>query len=291
VTDIRNLRMPSRVLGQDVLHSLYLPPGHGTSGSGSSDSSDSSRSYPLLFLLHGGGDDDSTSWLRDGNAEAILDEAIAQRRIPPMVVAMPDARRDASKPQPEQDATYYINDADGAFRYADMFIEEFVPYIESRYHAGGSASRRAIGGLSMGGFGAMSFALRQQGMFGSAFGLSTAHRTDEQFAAFDMADYNRRYARAFGADLAGEARLNRLYRDWNLLDSIARTPAETLSRTAYFLDCGAYDEFFEGNADLHVALTRKNVPHRFMAREGQHEWPYWISGLPAALDFVAEHLD
>ena len=274
-----DVAMPSRMLGVDVLYSLYLPPGY-----------TASRTYPVLYLLHGLGGA-NTDWLRFGEVQRTLDRAIAGRRIPPLVVAMPDARRDPTTPGDEQPSTYYMNDADGSFRYADMIMEEFLPHVESRYHAGGAARRRGVGGLSMGGFGALSLGLRSPSEFAAVVGLSVGYRTDEQHMALDMAGYNWRYARAWGADLAGEDRLNDLYRQWNPLDTINRTDADVLSRTAWYLDCGAYDEFFEGNADLHLALTRKSVPHRFMSREGAHEWPYWISGLPGALDFLGDHLN
>ncbi|MDT3399379.1 alpha/beta hydrolase-fold protein [Streptomyces sp. B1866] len=276
-----NVRMPSRVLGTDVLYSVYLPPGYGRGRT---------RTYPLLFLLHGI-TGDNTEWLRSGDARRILDTAILRGTVPPVVVIMPDGRRDVTRAPEDQDLTYFMDDADGSFRWAQMFTDELLPYAESRYHAGGAPGLRGVGGLSMGGFGALSAALHAPGLFGSAIGLSVGQRTDDQLVALDMAEYNWRYARAWGADLAGRARLNDRYRYWNPLDTIQRTPADTLARTAYYLDCGAYDPFFEGNAALHIALTRKNVPHRFMSREGAHEWPYWISGLPSALGFFADHLD
>jgi enterochelin esterase-like enzyme len=273
-----NIPMRSRMLGIDVLYSLYLPPGYRRT-----------RTYPVLYLLHGL-DGVNTDWLRLGEAKRILDRAISRRRIPPLVVAMPDARRDPARPGGEQTATYYMNDADGSFRYADMLMSEFLPHVESRHQVGGAGDRRGIGGLSMGGFGALSFALRAPGVFGASFALSAGCRTDTEHMALPVAEYNRRYAEAWGADLEGEDRLNALYRQWNPYDTIARTDAAVLSRTAWYLDCGSYDQFFQGNADLHMLLTRKKVAHRFMAREGAHEWSYWIDGLPLALDFLADHI-
>jgi len=280
-----NLAMPSSVLGTDVLYSLYLPPGSTDDGR-----HDGGRELPVLYLHHGSGDD-NTAWLRKGDAGAILDEAIARRDVPPIAVVMPDARRDMTRPPGGQYLTYHMNDADGSHRYADMFTEEFVPFVEDLHRVGGAPGRRCVGGLSMGGFGSLSYALRHPDTFAAAFALSAGFRTDEQVVALDMDGYNRRYGRAWGENLEGEARLNDLYRSWNLLDAIACTPADVLSRTAWFLDCGAYDGLFEGNAALHIALTRKGVPHRFMSREGGHDWAYWTSGLPAALAFLAGHLD
>jgi len=267
------LRLRSRILRQDVRYSLYLPPGHRPG-----------RRHPVLYLLHGLIGDD-TEWPGLGLGP-IADRAIASGALPPTVVVMPDARRDPTRPLTEQAQTYYMDDADGSFRYAEMVVRELLPGVEARHGAGGSAARRAIGGESMGGFGALSFAFRNPGLFSAAFGLSVGHRTDAQIIALPQAEFDWRYARAWGAGLVGQARLNDRYRQWNLLDMIARTSAEDLSRTAYFLDCGSYDGFFEGNADLHLALTAKAVPHRFMAREGAHEWDYWTSGLPAALEAV-----
>ncbi|MCG8914536.1 alpha/beta hydrolase-fold protein [Actinokineospora sp. PR83] len=270
---VEGLRLPSRLLRQDVRYSLYLPPGHRPG-----------RRYPVLYLLHGLIGDD-TEWPGLGLG-SIADRAIASGALPPTVVVMPDARRDPGRPPTEQAQTYYMDDADGSFRYAEMVVRELLPGVEARHGAGGSAARRAIGGESMGGFGALSFAFRHPGLFSAAFGLSVAHRTDAQVVALPQTEFDWRYAKAWGAGLVGQARLNERYRQWNLLDTIARTPAEELSRTAYFLDCGSYDGFFEGNADLHLALTAKAVPHRFMAREGAHEWDYWTSGLPVALEAV-----
>ncbi|MDT0305555.1 alpha/beta hydrolase-fold protein [Streptomyces sp. DSM 44917] len=275
-----NLPMRSRTLGMDVLYSLYLPPGWNARRR---------HPYPVLYLLHGAtGQNDE--WLRMGNAREILDRAIARRRIPPLVVVMPDGRRDTSRPSAEQPLVYWMNDADGGFPWADMFTTEFLPYVEDRYRAGGAAERRGIGGLSMGGFGSLSFAMRAPGTFAAAIGLSVGLRTDAQHVALDMAGYNWRFGAAFGRDLEGEARLNERYLHWNLFRVLERTPAAELSRTAYYLDCGSYDEFFEANADLHLAMTAKGLEHRFMAREGIHEWQYWIDGLPGGLDFLAEHL-
>jgi len=271
-------RMRSRILGADVPYSLYTPPGYRRGGV---------RTYPILYLLHGL-TGDHAEWVRLGRVREIVDAAIAARRLPPTLVVMPDARRDTTRSSTDQFVTYYMDDADGTFRYAAMFLDEFIPYVENAHGAGGAAARRGICGQSMGGFGALSFALRRPGLFAAAFGFSVGHRTAEEMMALPVDEYNWRFARAWGADLRGRARLaNPLYRQWNLLDTITRSSTADMSRTAWFLDCGSYDQFFLGNVELHTALTRKSVPHHFIAREGAHEWSYWTSGLPAALDFMA----
>lgn len=270
---IKNIAMKSDMLDIDVLHTMYLPPGYGRHG----------RRYPLIYLLHGG-PNTNTSWAETGDVKRIVDAAIARRRIRPVIIAMPDARRDPRIPSEEQQLTFYMDDLDGNFRYQTMLIDEFLPHIESHYDV--LPGVRGIGGHSMGGYGALACAMLHPGTFLGAFALSAAHRTDQQITSLDMDLYNHGYGKAWGEDLEGPDRLNDAYNYYNLRDIIQRTPVSELSASEYFLDVGAYDPFFEGNADLHVALTRKDIPHRFMAREGEHNWAYWTTGMPAALGFL-----
>ena len=270
---VRNLAMPSRILGMDVLYTLYLPPGYGRPGG----------SYPVTHLLHGGSNTNVT-WAEKGDIKKIMDTAILRKRIAPMLVVMPDARRDQTRPAEGQQNTFNMNDLDGKFRYADMFVEEFVPFIESTYDV--RPGVRGIGGLSMGGYGALMFAMSNPGLFAGAVGLSAGHRTDQQIVELDMEGYNRRYGKAWGENLVGRERLNDAYHHYNLREIINRTPKTDLEKTQYYMDVGAYDEFFEGNAQLHVQLTKKAVAHRFMSREGGHDWPYWQSAMPSALEFL-----
>ena len=78
---VRAISYRSRVLGATRRMQVYTPPGYATS----------KRRYPVLYLIHGGGDDD-TGWLVKGGAKTILDEAIAREAAEPMIVVMPDAR-------------------------------------------------------------------------------------------------------------------------------------------------------------------------------------------------------
>ena len=149
-----NQSMKSNILKMDRKYAIYLPPDYFTS----------ERSYPVLYLLHGAGDD-QTGWVQFGEVLHIADKAILSGSATPMVIVMPDANTGTRG---------YVNDAKGEWRYEDFFFEEFVPYIEKTFRIKGEKRYRAIAGLSMGGEGTFIYALHHPEMFSSACPLSAA---------------------------------------------------------------------------------------------------------------------
>jgi enterochelin esterase-like enzyme len=138
----------------DRKYAIYLPP----------DYTSSQRSYPVLYLLHGSGDD-QTGWVQFGEVLHIADMAINQGKATPMIIVMPDANTGQRG---------YFNDINGKWRYEDFFFEEFIPYIEKQYRIKSDKRYRAISGLSMGGGGTLLYALRHPEMFSSACPLSAS---------------------------------------------------------------------------------------------------------------------
>ena len=126
------------------------------------------RSYPVLYLLHGsGGSEDD--WTTTGDAEAISAGY-------PLIIVMPDT---------DQNGYYSDWYNDGAFgppRYETYQIKQLIPWIDSRYRTVASRSGRAVAGLSMGGFGALSYATRHPDLFSHVAGFSPAANTN--FAPF-----------------------------------------------------------------------------------------------------------
>jgi enterochelin esterase-like enzyme len=125
-----NLSMKSKILNMERKFAIYLPPDYETS----------QRSYPVLYLLHGAGDD-QTGWVQFGEVLHIADEAINTGNATAMVIVMPDGNTGRRG---------YVNDIKGDWRYEDFFFQEFIPYIEKNYRIKGEKRYRAIGGLSMG---------------------------------------------------------------------------------------------------------------------------------------------
>ena len=142
----------SKILKTDRNFAIYLPPDYDTS----------QRSYPVLYLLHGAGDD-QTGWVQFGEVLHIADKAISEGKITPMIIVMPDAFTNRLG---------YFNDIRGDWNYEDYFFEELMPYVEQTYRIKSEKRFRAIAGLSMGGGGTFVYALRHPELFSSACPLS-----------------------------------------------------------------------------------------------------------------------
>lgn len=263
-TVLEGLKINSGLLGREVEYTVYLPFDY--------DSSD--RFYPVVYLLHGYSDDD-TGWIQFGEAHLIADEGIAERKIPPMILVMPDAG-----------VSWYVNNHDGSVRYEDFFFEEFLPHIESQYRIRSEKRYRAISGLSMGGYGALIYAMHHPELFAACAPFSAAVYTDEETLEKDAARWDRIDSVVFGPDLQGEARLTDHYRVNNPLHLVESEEPEALRSVRYFIDCGDDDFLFRGNAMLHIALRDREIPHEYRVRNGGHQWSYWRSGLLDALEFI-----
>ena len=272
-----DLWMPSAILGMDVGYALYLPPGH-----------DPARDYPVLFMLHGT-EGTASAWLEDEVTIPAFDAAIAEGRLPPTIGIFPDGRRDPTRSPLDQPLAYWMNDADGGFRYHDMIMDEMLPFVTAVHRAGGVKHNTAIGGLSMGGFGALSFTMRHPDRFVATFSMSAGQRTDQQILDLSVEDWNWRYGGAWGYDLIGADRLNPVFREWNLPDVLYRE-GDVLNATGYWLDCGEQDEFLVGNNMLNDIMTETGVAHQYSTRPGGHDWDVWAAAMPLGLDFIGGYL-
>ena len=147
-----NLTMKSEILNMERSYSVYLPPDYETS----------SRSYPVLYLLHGLGDD-HTGWIQFGEVKKIADKSIINGDATPMIIIMPDANTGY---------VGYINIPSENWFYEDFFFDELMPHVESKYRIKSDKRFRAISGLSMGGGGTLIYALHRPDLFSSAAPLS-----------------------------------------------------------------------------------------------------------------------
>ncbi|GHG33676.1 alpha/beta hydrolase [Paracoccus aerius] len=265
--------LQSRILGRVVGYSLYLPPGY----------RQHSRRYPVLYLLHGGADGQPADWFRMAGIDILLDRMIGDGLMPPCIAVAPDGRRPGGDPR----ATYFLDDADGSYRWRSMFLQEFIPKVEATHQAIGTMQMRALLGLSMGGHAAILNQLQRPDLFAGAAALSAALRTPPQLAEMDQQAFEQRFAGAYGPDLQGEARLNEAWRMSDIVEVAAQidpTPFRRVPRL--YLDLASGDPFFEGNAAAHVALDRAGILHRFRVSEGGHDWIFWRDALPSALEHV-----
>ena len=257
---LENLTMTSEILGQERHYAVYLPPDYETS----------EREYPVLYLLHGGGDD-HTGWVQFGEVLHITDQAIRAGKATPMVIVMPDASGERRG---------YTNDIQGDWRYEDHFFEEFIPLVERTWRIRGAKRYRAVAGLSMGGHGSFMYAMHRPDLFASAAPLSAAtgfltlddlrRRLGDQAASFDESVLQAYFERHSATSMA----------QW--------LSEESLNSVRWYIDCGDDDFLYEGNALVHIAFRKRNVRHEFRIRDGGHTWTYWRESLPEVLRFVSE---
>ena len=254
------LSMKSSILNSERHFAIYLPP----------DYESSSRSYPVLYLLHGSGDD-QTGWIQFGEVLHIADEAIKKGKATPMIIVMPDAYTGQRG---------YNNDINGKWNYEDFFFKELMPHVEKTYRIKKEKRYRAISGLSMGGGGSFMYALHHPELFSSACPLSAyigpltienfkdqISKTDQKYSEEDIQEY---------------------FEQHNALSLIENVPVDDIKSVRWYIDCGDDDFLFEGNSLVHIAMKKKEIPHEYRVREGRHSWTYWRESLPKVLEFVSQ---
>lgn len=262
---IEDLSMKSNLTKRTINYAIYLPPGY--------DHSD--RRYPVVYLLHGYSDNE-TAWIQFGEVNATADRAIANREIPPMIIVMPDAG-----------VSWYINNFDGSDPFEDIMIEEFIPYIDQTYLTRNGREYRAVSGLSMGGYGSLILALKHPDTFSSCAAFSAAVFTDNEIIAMSDERYNLFFKRIYGADINGN-RLTEYWQKHSVINLMLTLPEKQIKKVRYYIDNGDDDFLFEGNAMLHIAMRKRNIPHQFRVRDGAHNWTYWRTNIIEGLKFIGE---
>mgnify|MGYP000371265754 CR=1 FL=1 len=256
-----DLSLNSKILKGERKFSVYLPP----------DYDSSSRSYPVLYLLHGY-TDDHTGWVQFGEVLHIADKAILSGDASPMIIVMPDA--DTGLPG-------YTNAISGNWNYEDFFFKELMPHVEDRFRIKKEKRFRAISGLSMGGGGTFLYALHRPDLFSSAAPLSAWMGPQNLKEMEDFA--NRENIKFDSKNL--ESFLDRN----NPLRLVDKMEAKELNSVRWFIDCGDDDFLYEGNSLMHIKMRDKMINHEFRIRDGGHTWTYWRTSLPTVLSFISDH--
>jgi len=254
-----NLTLKSKILNMDRKFAIYLPP----------DYESSQRSYPVLYLLHGGGDD-QTGWVQFGEVQNITDKAIAEGKTTPMIIVMPDASTGRRG---------YFNDVNGNWRYEDFFFQELMPYVEKTYRIKGEKRYRAVSGLSMGGGGSFMYALHHPELFSAACPLSAS------LGPLTIEDAKKNLARD-NPNLPDSV-IVKYYNSYSTIALINHLADSVKKSVRWYIDCGDDDFLSEGNSLAHIAMIKKEIPHEFRIRDGAHNWTYWRASLPEVLQFVS----
>ncbi len=251
--------MPSKILKMDRKFAIYLPADYETS----------QRSYPVLYLLHGSGDDQS-GWIQFGEVKNITDKAIREGKCTAMIIVMPDGNTGQRG---------YFNSPKGDWNYEDFFFQELMPYVEKTYRTRTDKRYRAIAGLSMGGGGSFIYALHHPELFSAACPLSA------YVGPISMEEATSRWEKQYPG--VPKESLNNYFARHSALELVNNMTVDQKKAVRWYIDCGDDDFLFEGNSLVHIAMRKKEIPHEFRIRDGGHTWTYWREALPTVLEFVS----
>ncbi|WP_460953387.1 esterase [Spirosoma litoris] len=229
--EVREVWYSSNTLGMMRRMHVYTPPGY----------EKGTTKYPVFYLLHGGGDDDS-GWNTIGRSGFILDNLIAAGKAKPMIVVMPNG----SMPLPPQTG---MPDANTMNRMRDLFsselLKDVMPTVEKSYRTLITPESRAIAGLSMGGFQTLDVTLTRPelfnyvGVFSSGFFGATADEADTKYA------------------------------------KVLNDPSFNKGKKLFWVAIGKDDFVMEANKKTLAMLDKHNIKYQYKETSGGHTWVNW----------------
>jgi S-formylglutathione hydrolase FrmB len=251
----------SDILMRIIRYCAYLPP---------SFDQDKARHYPVLYYLHGLGDNEQ-SLLNFGGWD-IVEHLRDSGKIGDFVILAPSGGH-----------TFYLNSADGKLRYEDFFTKEFMPQMEKKYRAEGTPATRGITGVSMGGYGSLRLGFKHPTEFAAVSAQMPALIPDLP----ENLNSGRGSPTAMLGDVFGDP-FSRSYFEHNNVSYFAKTaPAPELKRLKIYFDVGQNDDygFEEGAQALDKLLRSRGVPHEFHIYPGRHDAQFVMRHFGDVMEF------
>ena len=221
---------------------IYTPPGYETS----------SESYPVLYLLHGGGGDEE-AWISRGRTNYILDNLIAQGKARPMIVVIPNGNASATSAPGETPLALRLKQNGGTMRspgamtgekIPESLVKDLIPFIEASYRVKASKEYRALAGLSMGGY--------------------QTQRTSNLYPV--QFDY-------LGVMSMG---LYSMFGSYDKEEHLAQLKAlEKADPRLYWIACGKTDFLYQSVVDLLKFYDEIGFEYTYRESEGGHSWNNW----------------
>lgn len=254
----------SKVLNTSVKYSIYFP---------ASYASQPQKRYPVVYMVHGYGDDNN-SWNGDWlHANKKIDE-LTKSGLGEMIYVFPQGFK-----------TYFCNRYDGTFSYMDMFVNELIPLVDNSLRTIPDKQHRAVTGYSMGGFGAVALAEKHPELFIASASLSMSVRTDWQYMEESQDGWNGQWGKIFGGfGQAGEARITDYYKQHCPLYYFNEQNKSALSTVHWYMICGDNEEnLLYANDELHCVLRDNGYAHEYRVVDGGHSSSVWMPALDEVL--------
>lgn len=235
--------------GQRKPFLVYLPPSYNTPQG-------RLKRYPTLYLLHGSPGTDS-DWVTGGKVVQAADTLIAQGKIPELILVLPDGNG-----RPGQ-TSEWGNSADGRQNMETYIERDLVNYVDATYRTLAQSADRGIGGLSMGGFGAMNIAMHHPQTFGFVIALGGYYQAEGSIWGKSSA-----YVRA-------------------------NSPLDVLptDRSAWhlhlYLGAATMDKpYYADTLQFIKELQHLHLPYTFDLQKGYHDWKVWQIQIYHALPWL-----
>jgi putative tributyrin esterase len=243
----------SKALAREMPYRVVLPAGYDTS----------ERRYPVLYLLHGWHGND-TNW-------TMLTNLIQDAEPYPMIIVTPEGEN-----------SWYVNSATTpADRFEDYIATDLIAEVEHHYRAIASSHRRAIAGLSMGGYGALLLSLKHPDTFAVVGSLSGAFDGPIGIESV-MPSLKVSTDAAYGAPGSHTRSDN---------DVFPRIDAAGVESLPYlFIACGSQDPLLPASRRVAASLSAKKVAYEYHEYPDAHTWAFWDASLPALLRVVAQRI-
>lgn len=271
-SEVEHHQFFSPTLGYDYPYSVYLPDQY---------DAQATDAYPVIYMLHGSFGTDR-DWVSRGNLQQVADRLIRAGHIPPAVYIMPGSR------------SWWVDGHNEPARSA--FFDDLMPHVEATYHVGQERHLRGVAGLSAGGFGALNFALERPDLFAAVAALSPASyaplppRNSSAWRHPAFINEQGQFDRGLWASLNYTAHLE----EYRFLVT-PRGPEEQSDapHVPLYISAGRSDVY---DAEFHARLLRQAMERiqpdavRLDLYPGGHTWQVWRASLPAALNFMFQHI-
>ena len=238
----KDLTVRSELMNTNVKYSIYLP-----------ESYDGTKKYPVLYMLHGYGGNNN-DWLQDntgsiwagGGTMPAYAREYAEKTGKELIIVAPDGGNN-----------FYCDGFNGGPKYMSFFFQEFIPYIESTYAIKAEKKSRAIGGLSMGGYGSLYYGSLHPEMFCYVYACSAA------------------------VNVSGSP-------DPAVLIAQSVSAGKINELPGFTLEIGTEDTTVpvSSNDSFINMLAGYGIPYEYITRPGAHDWPFWNACSPKIIHKV-----
>lgn len=249
---LQDVKFHSQALDRDMLYRVILPSTIPAGGK-----------LPVVYLLHGGGGG-FRDWTNFSDVARFAERGL--------ILVMP-----------EGESSYYVNAAERPKdRFEDYVTHDLISDVQNRFPADPDHHARAILGISMGGYGAVTLALKHPDLFAFAGGLSSALDVPSRPFSIKRIGQWRHHSSLFGAWGSETRRANDPY-------FLIRS-ADPAGTPYFFLTCGEQEGLLPANRRFATLLEQRRFRYEFHTKPGGHDWNQWNSWLEQVFDSMASQI-